>query len=475
MSLTGENLDWPEWAVQAMTALDDSSFLANQSWEQLQAALIDNPETDLAERFAQAIGAVAATEAEIASLAARRARQVEQARELSEAFERITRPVDAQRWSPAMAANRVLVSEVAAVLRLPERTAETLVGESRILVTELRGTLAALDAGDISYRHAQRLIDHASSLPAEARAEFEADVLDSAKTMPVGKFNDVARKRRERMHPESVEVRHVRSVADREVWLQNGRDGMASLTLYTDASDAHAAFDRISGLAASLQAPDDPRTLTQLRADAMVDLLIDGVTPDGLGAGVKAEVLITVPVMTLLGCSDEPATLEGYGPIDLETAKRLMAGAPGFTRLLTHPETGAVLSVGRERYRPTKAMRKWLRVRDETCRFPGCNRSAERCDLDHTLDWQYSGETGHTNLAHLCPGHHAMKHNTAWRVNQQPDGTLDWTSPTRRRYRTGPATRMGPAPVHTTGGRSAAASGIVTAGVASQDGDAPPF
>jgi hypothetical protein len=42
--------------------------------------------------------------------------------------------------------------------------------------------------------------------------------------------------------------------------------------------------------------------------------------------------------------------LEGYGPIDIETARRLAADAPGFTRILTHPETGAVLSLGRDRY-----------------------------------------------------------------------------------------------------------------------------
>ena len=63
-------------------------------------------------------------------------------------------------------------------------------------------------------------------------------------------------------------------------------------------------------------------------------------THPNLGTGVRARVLVTVPVLTLLGRSAEPA-LEGYGPIDIDTARELAAGAPGLVRILTHPETGA--------------------------------------------------------------------------------------------------------------------------------------
>ncbi|HYI32868.1 MAG TPA: DUF222 domain-containing protein [Glaciibacter sp.] len=455
MSLTAEKLDWPAWAVDAMSVLIGAPDLDATSFADLHADLTTTPEVDsgadLAVRFGQLIDAAAATAAEMATLSARQASQIEQARELSEAVERLTRPADAQTWSPTVAARHVIVSELAAALRLPERTAESLLGESRMLMTELPRTLAALSAGEISYRHAQRLIDHASSLPVEVRRDFETAVLPAAKSLPVGKFNDTARKIRERTHPESIQVRHVRSIEDREVWVQNGRDGMASLTLHTAAADVHAAFSRVGNLAASMQGMGEDRTLTQIRADALTDLLISGVTADGLGAGVQANVQLTVPVMSLLGHSDEPAMLEGYGPIDMDTARRLAGTAPSFTRILTHPETGCVLSVGKDHYKIPKDLRRWLRVRDETCRFPGCNRPAVRSDIDHGIDWQYGGATAHDNLAHLCAKHHAMKHNTAWRVIQQPDGTMDWLSPSRRRYSTEPAIRMGPAPSHPPG------------------------
>ena len=69
--------------------------------------------------------------------------------------------------------------------------------------------------------------------------------------------------------------------------------------------------------------------------------------------------IVTVPVMTLLGHSDEPGTLDGYGPIDADTARRLAATAPSFRRLLVHPETGVALSLGTETYRVPTDLRLW--------------------------------------------------------------------------------------------------------------------
>ncbi|HVX87849.1 MAG TPA: DUF222 domain-containing protein, partial [Gemmatimonadales bacterium] len=130
--------------------------------------------------------------------------------------------------------------------------------------------------------------------------------------------------------------------------------------------------------------------------------------------GIKATVVLTVPVLSLLGHSDEPADLEGFGPIDLDTARHLAGQAPSFIRVLTHPETGAVLSVGRDRYRVPADLKTALVIRDETCRFPGCRRRAVRCDLDHSTPWEHDGRTELCNLEHLCRTHHRLKHELGW-------------------------------------------------------------
>jgi hypothetical protein len=103
-----------------------------------------------------------------------------------------------------------------------------------------------------------------------------------------------------------------------------------------------------------------------------------------------------------------------------------------------------VLSVGQEQYTVPAAMRRVLRLRDETCRFPGCNRPAARSDLDHTQAWADGGHTALDNLAHLCAPHHRLKHQTLWDVRQEPGGVLAWTSPAGSIHRTYPDTYFGP-------------------------------
>ncbi|MFB8371509.1 DUF222 domain-containing protein, partial [Pseudarthrobacter sp. NPDC055928] len=61
-----------------------------------------------------------------------------------------------------------------------------------------------------------------------------------------------------------------------------------------------------------------------------------------------AQVLVTVPVLALMGLTDEPATLDGYGPIPASMARSLVAdGAGSFHRVLTDPRNGAPLEIGR--------------------------------------------------------------------------------------------------------------------------------
>ncbi|MEO9202728.1 MAG: HNH endonuclease signature motif containing protein [Mycobacterium sp.] len=81
-------------------------------------------------------------------------------------------------------------------------------------------------------------------------------------------------------------------------------------------------------------------------------------------------------------------------------------------------------------YRPSAKLRRFLTLRDGRCRHPGCNRSAARCDLDHTIPAEAGGPTTPENLGHLCRGHHTLKHHGGWKVRQVSPGVLEWTSPT---------------------------------------------
>jgi len=407
----------------------------------------------MADTIGDILDLAALLERMIAQLSGARAETIERARLWSLTTENAT-SLEGSAAVRARMARRVLVSELACALRISERAADTLVAESAALVNDLPATMTALCAGDIGYRQAQTMVDNVATLTDEDRAELEQLALPRAAESTPAAFDRRVRALRDSIDPGSAAPRHSRAVADRRVDCTGSRDGVAWLSAYLPAVQAVAIFSRLTDAARALQATDEPRTLDQLRADLVGEALLDGSghsRSDDLGElaalkRIRPRVLVTVPVLTLLGRGDELANLDGYGPIDPETAKQLTAEAPSLTRLLTHPETGAVLSVGRRKYRISADLRAWLRVRDGTCRFPGCGRSAGSCDLDHTVDWHYGGATAWHNLAHLCPKHHRLKHVGGWSVTQTnagPDaGELTWTAPSGRSYTTAPAVRM---------------------------------
>ena len=442
----------------------------------------------------------------IATITAYRARLIEQTRQFAELRVRVAADGKLGGWDAATTAHRELATELACLLRIPERTAQTLVAHSQLLVHDLPSTLTALQSGEISYRHAQVIIDHGGSLSADSRAAFETAVLPAARRLTVARLERRARELRERLHPETIDQRHAKGVCDRSVTVTPDRDGMAWLNAYLGAAEAIAIENRLTAIVETLAVAGETRTRTQLKADIFADLLMDGAIPtmegNELGRGIRATVLVTVPVLNLLrtGGSElasfeglepasveglepasveglapaspesselaslegsELASLEGYGPINAATAARLAAKAPSFTRILTHPETGAVLSVGRESYVVPHDLRRWLRVRDETCRFPGCGRRAGGCEVDHTVDWQHGGLTRYDNLAHLCAAHHHVKHHTRWSVQHVGAGVLEWASPAGRTYVTLPANPTG---TDATGARATGARATETQG-----------
>ncbi|WP_457967571.1 HNH endonuclease [Arthrobacter sp. D1-29] len=411
-------------------------------------------------------------------------------------------------------------------LTISEGAASAFLVQSRQLNTELPRTLAALQAGTLSWQHARILCDETTGLGHDGAAALETHFLDPdaakasraclAGDLTPSRFRARARTWRERHHPVSIETRHTKCVLDRRVEYTPERDGMAWLSAYLPADQAAGIWEHTTTTARALQGPTESRTLTQLRADTLATALLGGGTTnpgktsggsasrgtsswrsdgggsangringEGSGSGgtngegsdncgisggesgsgallgdgstsganslgncggeraagqvrpPRAQVLVTVPVFSLLGLTDEPATLDGHGPIPASMARNLVAnGAHSFHRVLTDPRDGAPLEIGRTSYRLTTAMRRWLRLRDAKCPFPGCNNHSLDNEADHLLAWADGGTTGISNFGQPCRKHHHLKHNTTWQPTpaskNEPPG---WTSPTGRHYK----------------------------------------
>jgi hypothetical protein len=412
----------------------------------------DDPLQRVVDGALDVLAGVARSEAKLAALKA----------QAVAVFAEATKLLDAPASSPyeATAQERSLVAEVGCVLAIGDRAAGALLADSHALATSLPRTLAALQAGAISWAHARTMVDQTASLDREGAVALEAHFLDPdapnpARGCPVGempayRFKAKARQWRECHHPESLEKRHAKSVADRRVEYWRDTDGMGWVAACLPAAQASAIWDRLTAISRGMQGPDEPRTLTQLRADNFASGLLGsgnntGAASQGLGTGtdsgpsspIRAQVLVTVPVFSLMGLTDEPAVLDGYGPIPASMARDLVGnGADSFYRVLVDPRDGAPLEIGRTSYRLTKAMRNWLRMRDGKCPFPGCNNHSLDNEADHLLAWHQGGTTGISNLGQPCPKHHKLRHTTPWKptpaTKNEPSG---WISPTGRHYK----------------------------------------
>ncbi|MDD9152395.1 DUF222 domain-containing protein [Plantibacter flavus] len=385
-----------------------------------------------------------------AVLDTRKARLLARSAAYADAFADATVPAIFPPAERQALSRRSTCAALAMATRMPERTVQLATNDAERLVNDAPAVLASLEAGRISARHAQVITDQLCDVPTAGRAAFLDQVLPEAERMTAAGLKNRARVLRERLHPESITARAVRSEADRRVEFEPAADGMAWVHLFTTAPIAQGILERVEAAATESRQAGDTRTCAQLQADALAALALTGVTPEDVMSSlvlphpievqehIKPTVQITVPALSMAGVSDAPATLDGYGPIDPETAARIAVNAPSFTRILVQPETGAILSVGRNQYRVPADLQRAVRLRDGTCRAPGCGRRARACDLDHSVAWDDGGTTDVGNLACLCRHHHRMKHLPGWDLDHKPGGVLEWTTPDGKRHWTEP-------------------------------------
>ncbi|MGP3534213.1 DUF222 domain-containing protein [Microbacterium sp. RD1] len=338
---------------------------------------------------------------------------------------------------------RSLRWELALALQITEFAADRMLRTAEGLVERYPGMLDLLRHARTTERHAEVFVELVDIVEPRLRDRVIPTALELAGAHPLGTFRRRLRALVDTVRAATLEERYQDAVAMRRVAIEAGADGMAWLMVHLPAVEAHAAYERATAMAKLLAARDgESRTLDQLRADILADLIIDGSVPahpDGV-RGIRATVAVLVPALALLddahATSSEPATVEGVGPIPLSRARELCGGEKGWTRILTHPETGIILSVGRRHYETPAPLRRLVQWRAGRCLGPGCGVPASRCEIDHRIAWEHGGRTELTNLNPLCTGHHTLKHHGGWTIHPLDGhaGALEWTSPLGRRY-----------------------------------------
>lgn len=360
-------------------------------------------------------------------------------------------------------AERSMISEVAAGLHLSRYAAAKMLATGHVLHERFPRARAALEAGDVSLAHAEVVIEAAADIPHDdtsALAEYEAQVVPFAAAESRARTKAFAESVAAAVAPIALTDAHRRAHDDRAVTVTDDGAGQATMHASGPAALIHAAYDLLTQeartiLDAAKQArresggedrPGGAQRLDQVRFDRFLLRVLTGRIADDADiiTGIRATVQVTVAESTLLGRDDRMAELDGRGPMDPDLARRLAVAAFSWERLELDAQGRVVRT---SPYRIPEAMRRQLRARDRTCRFPGCRQPARRSQIDHNHDFARGGPTDPCNLACLCETHHALKHPDVdprwrWTAEQRAGGVIVWTTPAGVEHTDAPPPRV---------------------------------
>ena len=306
--------------------------------------------------------------------------------------------------------------EIAAALRLTRRSADTKMVMALELQRRLPRVWGLLCDGVIDVCRAQIMVNDTLHVSVATARGVVDRVIDDACLLTTGQLKAKLRKLCIEVDPDSAKDRYERAVGGRRVVTEATVDGTANLHALDLPPDRVAAARRhINQLALRARCHGDTRTIDQIRADVLLDLL-DGTTTTRPGQAL-VEVITDLTALTRL--TETPGHLAGYGPVIADIARQVTERQlhTPWQWTVTHPDTGMPIATGTTKRRPTPPQRRIVETRDRSCIHPGCRMPSTDCDLDHTISWAETKTTDIDNLAPLCRYHHRIKHQHGWRYD----------------------------------------------------------
>ncbi|MBP2217685.1 hypothetical protein H4V95_002876 [Arthrobacter sp. CAN_C5] len=401
---------------------------------------------------------------------------------------------------PAAERGKGVGAQVALARRESPSRGSRLLGLARALVTEMPHTLAALHTGQLNEWRATLLVKETACLSSVDRAAVDEELsADTGRFTGCGDKAIIAAVKAAayRRDPRSVVNRAAHAVTERCVSIRPAPDTMAYLTALLPVKEAVATYAALTRHADTVRGAGDPRSRGQVMADTLVER-VTGV-PGGIS---RVELQLIMTDRALFQGDSEPARIPGYGIVPSSWARNLIqaetptspatspansqdgtksstgSGSAGGTgtgpkgqsrsgqggsafdvwlrRLYTAPSTGDLVAMDSTARLFTKAQRRFITARDDTCRTPYCD--APICHIDHIVPWHRGGPTSIGNGAGLCEACNHTKEHPGWAVAPAPGPRhqLKTTTPTGHTYHSTapplPGERPGPRRERSLGG-----------------------
>ncbi len=379
-------------------------------------------------------------------------------------------------------ADRSARAELALARRCSPAVMDRQVGVAKALVAEMPATMGLLTTGQISEAQAFAMVARTACLTREDRAGVDALLAPDLPGLSERATQGAAERAAAEADNAAVARRHAAAVASRRVSTRPAPDGMAYLTVLGPLVDVIGAYAALTE-AAKARDPRDRRSTSNWLTDTALELL-SGRAP-GQPQPIEIALVITdhallpaaftgqAPAPACRGdlahppvafgsqapgpaCRGDLAHLPGYGVLPAgdiraritalldDTTDGDQRGRVWLRRLFTSPDGRDLVAMDSKRRTFTGSLRRFLELRDPTCRVPYCDAPA--IHLDHATGFSKGAPTNAAEGNGHCAHHNQTKEHPGWTYQVINDGLdpgphhqpheLQITTPTGHEYRT---------------------------------------
>ncbi len=387
--------------------------------------------------------------------------------------------------SPVPGTSEFLPDELALVLDCARTFAAGVLSDAFQVVERMPAVHAACAAGQLGWHRARLFADVLGHASDEVLATVVPAALPVVAGLSSGKLRNRLLAAAIAADEEFAERRRIEAQQRATVRLYSTADGLSALTSELPSAVAAAMYSTIDQAAQQARTGGDDRPIGVLRAEAHAALVLRPW--DVSRPAMTGHLTVFAPLSALHPSGGAPSGGESSGrtpcggesvptvdgsPVTAAALRELLAQlgalgvqapAGGSLAVAITDADGALLATvpaaelaraaargcpghGRDAdcgckvlgkpaevpgYARSTAQECFVRLRDRTCRHPGCARPAGRTDLDHVVSYDCGGRTACDNLCCLCRTHHRLKtFARGWRFELRPDGTLGVTTPT---------------------------------------------
>ncbi|MBC7275719.1 DUF222 domain-containing protein [Nocardioides sp.] len=365
-------------------------------------------------------------------------------------LEEATRARQAEAGIPARKLGEGVASQIALARRVSPAKGTKLLGLAKILVAEMPHTFALMKAGLFSQWQATILARETACLSLENRRVIDYQLCSSGSgaeppavvTMGLRQLENAAKKLAITLDQESMVARAANAEKDRRVSVRPAPDTMTWLGALLPVKDGVAVYAALDQAAKAAQAAGDERTRDQVMADTLVDRVTGR---SATGAKPRIEVKVVMTADSLTNDSDQPAVVEGYGPVPAAWAREALRDAEVFIRRLYADPAGQLVALESRSRKAPHGLAEFITTRDGgICRTNGCDAPIR--NVDHAQRHADGGATSAQNLQGLCERCNQAKEALGWRARPGPDGSIITITPTGHTYVSPPPDTWRPDP-----------------------------